>query len=202
MPAFNLPASQLDALATLVHSLNSPAAESVVTGDRLAGEQYFFGKGRCGSCHMVDGKGSPVGPDLSNVERRMTVDEIRESLLQPSAHIVPGYDLVTVRLRDGTIARGFARSCSNFNGKVIWQVPQFGPGGGKRDAGVLATAGGLIFYGDPTGDVVAVDERNGNTLWHFATSGENKASPMTYMVDGKQFVALAVRPNILCFSLP
>jgi PQQ-dependent dehydrogenase (methanol/ethanol family) len=114
MPAFNLAPSDLDALAALVHLLNSPAAESSVTGDRVAGEQYFFGKGRCTSCHMVDGKGSSVGPDLSNVARQLTVDELRESLLQPSASITPGYALVTVRLRDGTTVRGFARSRSNF----------------------------------------------------------------------------------------
>jgi PQQ-dependent dehydrogenase (methanol/ethanol family) len=114
MPAFNLPASQLDALAALVHSLNSAAAESIVPGDRVAGERYFFGKGRCGSCHMVDGVGSPIGPDLSHVAREMTVAQLRESLLQPSASITPGYGLVTVRLRDGTTVRGFARSRSNF----------------------------------------------------------------------------------------
>ncbi len=47
-----------------------------------------------------------------------------------------------------------------------------------------------------------MDERNGKTLWHFTTSGENKASPMTYAVGGKQFVAIAIGPNILCFGLP
>ena len=66
----------------------------------------------------------------------------------------------------------------------------------------MATAGGLIFYGDPGGDFVAMDERNGKTLWHFITSGENKASPMTYTVGGKQFVAVAIGPNILSFALP
>lgn len=114
MPAFNLPADDLDALAALVHSLNSPAAESVVPGDRAAGEQYFFGQGRCANCHMVDGRGKAVGPDLSNVAHESTVDELRESLLQPSARITPGYELVTVRLRDGQMVRGFARSRSNF----------------------------------------------------------------------------------------
>jgi alcohol dehydrogenase (cytochrome c) len=67
---------------------------------------------------------------------------------------------------------------------------------------VLVTAGGILFYGDPSGDVVALDERDSKPLWHFPTSGINKASPMTYMVGGKQFVALAVGPNILCFGLP
>src|SRR5215472_10219919 len=50
MPAFDLPGSQLDALATLVHSLNSPAAEQAVTGDRAAGERFFFGQGQCSTC--------------------------------------------------------------------------------------------------------------------------------------------------------
>jgi PQQ-dependent dehydrogenase (methanol/ethanol family) len=88
------------------------------------------------------------------------------------------------------------------DGKIVWRIRQFGPAGGKRDAGILATAGGLLFYGDPTGDVVVADARNGKPLWHFPTNGENKASPMTYTVDGKQFVVLAVGPNLLSFSLP
>ena len=50
---------------------------------------------------MVYGEGSAIGPDLSNVAREMTVDQIREALLQPDARIAPGYGLVTVRLRDG-----------------------------------------------------------------------------------------------------
>lgn len=114
MPAFNLPAGELDALAAMVHSLNSPAAENKVPGDRVAGEKYFFGKGQCGACHMVRGMGSAVGPDLSNVARDMTAAEIRRSLLQPGERLAPGYQTVTVRLRDGKQVRGFARSRSNF----------------------------------------------------------------------------------------
>lgn len=43
---------------------------------------------------------------------------------------------------------------------------------------------------------------DGRPLWHFVTNGENKASPMIYMVGGKQFVAIAIGPNTLCFGLP
>jgi len=114
MPAFDLPADELDALVALVHSLNSPAAESTVPGDRARGEEFFFGKGRCISCHMVYGRGKAVGPDLSRVASRLTVDELREALLQPSAHVTPGYQAVTVQLREGKTLRGFARSQSNF----------------------------------------------------------------------------------------
>ena len=114
MPAFNLPPSDLDALAALIRSLNIPAAEAPVSGDPGAGERFFFGEGRCTSCHMVFGRGSDVGPDLSNVGEEMTVEEIRTSLLDPSANIMPGYQSVTVRLHDGKTLQGFARSQSNF----------------------------------------------------------------------------------------
>lgn len=114
MPAFDLPAGELDALATMVRSLNSPAAESTVPGDRQAGEEFFFGAGQCASCHMMDGRGKAVGPDLSSVGRELSVEEIRRALAQPSAHIPQGYEWVTVQLRDGRTVRGFARSRSNF----------------------------------------------------------------------------------------
>ena len=115
MPSFDLPADALDALANLVASLNSSAAETSVPGDQAAGRQFFVGKGQCASCHMVYGLGEPIGPDLSNAGREMTVDQIREALLQPDAQITPGYDLVTVHLRDGKTLRGFARSRTNFD---------------------------------------------------------------------------------------
>jgi PQQ-dependent dehydrogenase (methanol/ethanol family) len=115
MPSFDLPDDALDALATLVASLNSSASETAVPGDRAAGEKFFAGKGQCGSCHMVLGAGHPLGPDLSNVGSEMTVDQIREALLQPDTQITPGYELVTVHLRDGQTLRGFARSRTNFD---------------------------------------------------------------------------------------
>src|SRR3954466_9904671 len=58
MPAFDLPPEQLDALSEFVHSLNSAAADTPVVGDPQRGRAVFFGKGGCGSCHMVSGVGS------------------------------------------------------------------------------------------------------------------------------------------------
>jgi PQQ-dependent dehydrogenase (methanol/ethanol family) len=115
MPAFALPADQLDDLAFLVHSLNAPAAESALAGDPAPGEQFFFGKGQCASCHMAYGRGKPIGPDLSNIGSERTIDEIRTALLQPSSHITPGYEMVSVKLRTGKVIRGFARNRSNFD---------------------------------------------------------------------------------------
>jgi PQQ-dependent dehydrogenase (methanol/ethanol family) len=118
MPAFDLPDKDLTALAEFVRSLNGRASAAVVPGDAAAGEQFFFGKGKCGSCHMVASKGSPIGPDLSNLGNEFTVNELREALLHPEAHIPPGYELVIVTLRDGKTVRGFNRNRNNFDIRV------------------------------------------------------------------------------------
>lgn len=115
MPGFDLPVATIESLANMVVSLNATASENTVAGDRSAGKQFFFGKGQCGSCHMVHGEGTAIGPDLSNVAREMTVDEIRDALSQPDSRIAPGYGLVSVRLNDGKSLRGFARTRTSFH---------------------------------------------------------------------------------------
>ncbi len=114
MPAFNLPSPELDAVAGLVHSLNLPASEATLPGDRAAGVEFFFGKGKCASCHMISGRGAPAGPDLSSVALEMSVDQLRNSLLQPGASIAPGYETVIVTLKNGQKIDGFARSEGTF----------------------------------------------------------------------------------------
>ena len=109
MPGFNLPEAAVDELVAFIISLNAVAAESTVEGDRTAGREFFFGKGRCSSCHMVNGEGSPIGPDLSSIARELTLDQLRESLQNPDARIAPGYGLVSV----GSF-RGFARNRTSF----------------------------------------------------------------------------------------
>src|SRR5437773_5667902 len=115
MPAFDLPADTLDALTTLIVSLNRVAAKSSVPGDVAAGKQFFFGKGQCASCHLVQGEGSPIGPDLSDIGLELMVDEIREALQNPDARIAAGYGVVSVRLRNGRTFRGFARIRTSFD---------------------------------------------------------------------------------------
>ena len=63
MPWFPLPPDQLHALARYVRSFNASAFDAAPPGDVAAGESYFFGKGRCGSCHMIRGRGRVNGPD-------------------------------------------------------------------------------------------------------------------------------------------
>ena len=95
----------------------------------------------------------------------------------------------------------FLRALNIETGDIVWEVPQFGPAPNKIWTGVLATAGGLVFYGHPHGGFAAVDQRDGKTLWQFPTNVRMKASPMTFTVGGNQYVAVAAGPNILCFGL-
>ena len=115
MPAFDLPADTIDALAAMITSWNAVAAKASVPGDAAAGRRFFADKGQCASCHLAHGEGSAIGPDLSEIALPLTVAEIRDALLNPDARIAPGYDLVSVRLRNGGTLRGFARSRSSFD---------------------------------------------------------------------------------------
>jgi PQQ-dependent dehydrogenase (methanol/ethanol family) len=115
MPAFDLPPAELDVLTAFVRSLSASAADANAPGDCAAGERFFFGNGGCAGCHMALGRGKAVGPDLSAVGREMTLDEIDEAVRQPSAKIKPGYEVVDVRLHDGSVLRGFARNRSRYN---------------------------------------------------------------------------------------
>ena len=59
-----------------------------------------------------------------------------------------------------------------------------------------------MFFGESSGGFAAVDAKTGKYLWHYETNHAMKASPMTYEVDGKQYVAIASGPNVMSFALP
>lgn len=86
------------------------------------------------------------------------------------------------------------------NGQIAWRYPQAGQG--RSWAGTMSTAGGLVFFGDDSGSLEAVDARNGKPLWHFNTGQNFHASPMSYAVDGTQYVAIASGSDIFSFALP
>ncbi len=85
-------------------------------------------------------------------------------------------------------------------GKPVWELPQTGPG--DTFGGVLSTAGGVVFYGADDGAFAAADAKTGKPLWSFQTNETPHASPMTYMFDNKQYVAVAMGPNVISFGLP
>jgi alcohol dehydrogenase (cytochrome c) len=89
---------------------------------------------------------------------------------------------------------------SAIEGKLVWRYAQVGLG--DSWGGTLTTAGGLVFFGDDGGSLEAVEARTGRPLWHFNTGQTMHASPMSYMVDGVQYVAVSAGSNIFSFTLP
>ena len=92
------------------------------------------------------------------------------------------------------------RAINPETGETAWEVPQIGTG--DSWGGVLSTAGGVVFYGDDAGALAAVSAATGSPLWHFHTNAVWHASPMTYAVNGHQYIAAAAGGTIIAFALP
>ncbi len=95
-------------------------------------------------------------------------------------------------------AWGAIRALEVTNGKLKWefrlQTPPW--------AGVLATAGGLVFGGSNEGNFYALDAQTGKPLWDFQTGGFIAANPISFLIDGKQHVAIAAEHALFVFGLP
>ncbi len=86
------------------------------------------------------------------------------------------------------------------NGEAGGHLDAFDPVSGKRQwsyrskypllASTLATAGNLIFSGDPEGHFFALNALTGEKLWSFSTGAGHRGSPITYSVGGRQYVAV------------
>ena len=85
-------------------------------------------------------------------------------------------------------------------GEIAWRYPQVGHG--HSSGGTMTTAGGLVFFGDDAESFEAVNARDGQPLWHFNTGQTFSASPMSYEVDGRQYVSIAAGSDIFSFALP
>lgn len=84
-------------------------------------------------------------------------------------------------------------------GKARW-TRDIGEGG--NNAGILTTAGHLLFTGDISGNLLALDPSNGEVLWHNRPGGVMSSSPMTYSIDGRQYVLTSAGSVLYAWSLP
>ena len=84
-------------------------------------------------------------------------------------------------------------------GKVVWNHET---GEDENGAGILTTAGHLLFTADTSGNLLALDPATGKTLWHLYAGGHMTGSPMTYQLDGRQYALFAVQDVLYAFALP
>lgn len=68
-------------------------------------------------------------------------------------------------------------------------------------AGILTTAGGVLFTGDNEGNFLAFDSRTGKNLYRYRIGASVYAAPITYMLDGRQYVALPAGTTLTVFAL-
>jgi alcohol dehydrogenase (cytochrome c) len=92
---------------------------------------------------------------------------------------------------------GAIRALDVATGKQRWEFKLHSPSW----AGVLSTAGGVVFGGSAEGNFYALDASDGRPLWDFQTGGAIAANPISFSVDGAQYVLIAAGNCIFAFRL-
>jgi alcohol dehydrogenase (cytochrome c) len=90
-----------------------------------------------------------------------------------------------LRLPPGRTTYSHVDAWDPVTGKKVWSVPY------KYVllASMLATAGDLVFTGNPEGEFFALDAKSGNKLWSYQTGAGNRGASVSYAVNGRQFIA-------------
>jgi alcohol dehydrogenase (cytochrome c) len=121
----------------------------------------------------------------------------------------PSYSLYFAKPADGEYGwagadyglwgKGVIEAIDYKTGKIRWshQVGQGGSG-----AGVLTTDSGVTFTGDASGNILALNTSDGKTLWHAGTGARIQTSPMTYELDGRQYVVTGSGGVLFAWALP
>jgi alcohol dehydrogenase (cytochrome c) len=102
------------------------------------------------------------------------------------------------RYVNGDDASGAIRALDAVTGKLKWEFPLLSPG----FTSLLSTAGGLVFGGTEEGNFIALDAETGKPLWDLQLGGTVRGIPISYAVDGKQYVAIAAGNALFAFGLP
>lgn len=98
----------------------------------------------------------------------------------------------------GDDAYSAIKALESTTGKIKWQFKMVG----DSWTGTLTTAGGLVFCADSQGNFFALDANDGKPLWNIQLGNSVRANPITYAVDGKQYVEAAAGNAVSVFSLP
>jgi alcohol dehydrogenase (cytochrome c) len=99
----------------------------------------------------------------------------------------------------GLWANSALRALDYRTGKVVWDHEL---GDGESSAGILTTAGHLLFTADNDENLMALDPATGKTLWHLNVGGDVENGAMTYELDGRQYIVVGVDDTLYAFALP
>jgi len=99
----------------------------------------------------------------------------------------------------GVWGKGVIEAIDYQTGKIRWSH-EVGEGG--SGAGVMTTASGLTITGDAHGNVLALETGNGKTLWHAGTGSSMQSSPISYELDGRQYIVTSSGGVLFAWALP
>ena len=124
MPPHNLTDTQAGSVVAYLRNMatlrrGAPADVLRGVGDAARGKALFDGRGQCTTCHRVNGRGSRLGPDLSEVGATRPLPELREALLDPSATMRPGNRPFRAVTRNGVIIQGRLLNQDSFSIQLI-----------------------------------------------------------------------------------
>lgn len=114
MPANEMPEEEVWAIVSWLRSVRAPSPPAAI-GDRANGEKLFFGPAACAQCHMVNGRGGRLGPDLSRAGAARAPNYLAQSIRKAGADITWGFHTVTVVMPDGKRITGVRRNEDTFS---------------------------------------------------------------------------------------
>jgi alcohol dehydrogenase (cytochrome c) len=152
--------------------------------------------------------GRLIAPDEGGLTNfRSPSFDTRNGLFIVDAH--PSWSIYFAKPADGVYGwagadydvwgKGVIEAIDYQTGKIRWSH-ELGPEG--SGAGVLTTDSGLTFTGDAMGNFLALDSSDGKTLWHSGSGSHILSSPITYELDGRQFVLTSSGGVMFAFALP
>jgi putative heme-binding domain-containing protein len=119
MPATTMTAEQAQKIVGYLRARATSARAGAVKGDAARGMAVFQTKGACASCHLVNGAGSGVGPDLSRIGAVRGAMELERALVEPAADVQPTARFYRVVLKDGTAVTGRLLSHDTFTVQLL-----------------------------------------------------------------------------------
>ncbi len=116
MPAFvALGPAKLSAILNHLRVLQGKSAAPALPGNAATGKELFAGRAGCSECHMVQGLGGFLGPDLSNYGASHSVHEVRNAIVSADKRSGPRKAVAKVTTRDGQTVSGLVRNEDNFS---------------------------------------------------------------------------------------
>ena len=117
MPSSAAPDDEVRALVTYLRSLNGVARPDAAGGNAANGERLFWST--CGSCHALNGRGGPLGPDVPRMAQGRSRESLTRAIREPKASVAEGYQPVTLVTRDGRRVRATRKSEDAFSIQVM-----------------------------------------------------------------------------------